>query len=297
MAEDGVYATTELDPMELLGRLERRVRSYEAPHAMVALSGGVDSSVVLAVAARALGAPYVVAVTADSPSYPSGELDAAREVAESIGVSHRVVATAEVERDAYARNDGERCFHCKVELYTTLGRLAVLRDSGDSGCVLLAGANADDLGDYRPGLRAGRQLGVRNPLLEEGMGKPAIRAAARRLGLLVADKPALACLSSRVAFGVRITPDLLARIDRAEQTVRALGFDVVRVRHFGARASIEVPTDDVGRLQGHGRLPATLAAIRGLGWEDVGVDPNGYRTGSMNGTLVELGRAPALRPP
>jgi uncharacterized protein len=297
MAEDGVYATTELDPVELVERLERRVRSYDAPRALVALSGGVDSSVVLAVAARSLGTARVVAVTADSPSYPSGELAAAREVAASVGVAHRVVATTEVERDAYARNDGERCFHCKVELYTTLGRLAELRDTRDAGCVLLAGANADDLGDYRPGLRAGHQLGVRNPLLEEGLGKPAIRAAARRLGLRVADKPALACLSSRVAFGVRITPDLLARIDRAEQTVRVLGFDVVRVRHFGARASIEVPADDVGRLQGHRRLPATLAAIRGLGWEDVGVDPNGYRAGGMNATLVELGRGPALRRP
>jgi len=189
--------------------LERRVRSYQASRAVVAYSGGVDSATVVAVAVRALGPEAVEAVTAISPSYPAGELEAARAVAASIGVPHRTIATREVERDAYARNDALRCFHCKSELYGTLQRLVAAE--GGPGRVVLAGANADDLADLRPGLRAAEQQGVRNPLLEEGLGKAGVRAVASRLGLTVADKPALACLSSRVAQGLRITPDLLAR--------------------------------------------------------------------------------------
>src|SRR5207245_1326632 len=147
------------------------------------------------------------------------EAVAAARVAAMVGVEHRVVETAEVAREAYARNDGLRCFHCKTELYATLGRLAPT--GGRPGVTLLAGANADDEGDYRPGLRAGELRGVRNPLLEEEIAKPMVRAMARHLALPVADKPALACLSSRVAFGMRITPALLARVDAAERRVRA----------------------------------------------------------------------------
>jgi uncharacterized protein len=242
----------------------------------------VDSATVLAIAARALGPPRVSAVTAISPSFPTGELEAARDVARSIGVEHRVVETAEVEREAYARNDAMRCFHCKTELYATLEGIAAAEGSRDR--VVLSGANADDLGDFRPGLLAAEGFGVRSPLLEEGIGKGATRAVARRLGLSVAEKPALACLSSRVAFGVRITADLLARIDRAEQMVRALGFDQVRVRHLGSRASVEVGVDDVGRLEWDPRWMEVSTRIRQLGWAEVVVDPEGYREGRMNAT-------------
>jgi len=260
----------------------RRIAGYGLPRAIVAFSGGVDSGTVLALAARALGPPEVSAVTAVSPSYPSGELEEAREVARSIGVEHRVVATDEVGREAYARNDTMRCFHCKTELYATLERVA--ETHGSPAHVVLSGANADDLGDFRPGLLAAEGFGVRSPLLEEGITKAETRAMARRLGLSVADKPALACLSSRVAFGVRITPDLLARIDRAEQLIRGLGFEQVRVRHLGADASVELIADDIERLAAHPQWMELSTRIRQLGWAHVAIDPEGYRAGSMNAT-------------
>jgi uncharacterized protein len=261
-----------------IARLEGSILGYGAIRAVVAFSGGVDSSVVVAVSARALGTPAVTAVTAVSPSYPTGELAAARGVAASLGVRHQTVHTAEVERESYARNDSMRCFHCKTELYATLARLA---SAAQPGTVVLAGANADDLADFRPGLLAADAHGVRNPLLDEGIGKDLIRAIARRLHLAVAHKPALACLSSRVATGIRITEDLLARIDRAEQIVRGLGFDVVRVRHLGEAASVEVGRDEVGRLESHPGLARALREVRNLGWVEVRIDPGGYRSGSL----------------
>ena len=272
----------------LVARVSERILGYGSPQAVVAFSGGVDSSTVLALAARSLGPDAVTAVTAVSPSYPAGELEQAAAVAASLGVAHRVIETHEVEREAYARNDGERCFHCKTELYATINRLAL--DSDDS--VVMAGANADDVGDFRPGIRAGQQRGVHNPLLEEGLGKAEVRTMARWLGLSVANKPALACLSSRVAFGVRVTPELLARIDQAEALVRELGFDVVRVRHFGDRASIEV--DDVAELMAHPGLGDVRGRMVSMGWRRVDVDLAGYRAGSMNETLSLV---PARRSP
>lgn len=262
-----------------LEALERRIRSY-GDRAIVAFSGGVDSSVVLAVAARALSTRDVVAVTAISPSYPAGELETAARVAEELGVEHRTVTTHEVEREAYARNDALRCFHCKTELYAVLGRIAA--EARAARAVVLSGANADDLADVRPGLRAGERAGVRNPLVDERVGKGTVRAIARALGLRVADKPALACLSSRVQLGLRITPELLARIDRAERAVRALGFDLVRVRHRGDRATVEVPAHELDRLRSHPDLARTVATIRNLGWPDVTVDPRGYRQGGAD---------------
>jgi uncharacterized protein len=272
-----------IDEESPLAGLEARILSYERARATVAFSGGVDSAVVAAAAARALGPGAVTAITAVSPSYPRGELDGARRAARGMGVEHRVIRTHEVEREAYRRNDGMRCFHCKTELFSEVERMAALagRDS-----TVLTGANADDAQDVRPGLRAGAAFGVRSPLLEEGIGKAGVRAIAAELALPIADKPALACLSSRVAFGIRITPDLLGRIDRAEQAVRALGFDPVRVRHFGDRAAIEVEHRRVAQLLAHRRLPEAISAIRALGWERVEVDPDGYRPGRMNATLA-----------
>jgi uncharacterized protein len=196
------------------------------------------------------------------------------------------VQTGEVEREAYARNDGLRCYHCKVELYTVLSKVAA---EAGADTVVLAGANADDAADFRPGLLAADQLGVHNPLLEHRVAKDAVRAIARSLVPVVADRPAMACLSSRVAYGVRITPDLLARIDRAERSVRTLGFDGVRVRHFGRRAAIEVASGDVDRLRSHPGLLDLLSDIRSLGWSEVVIDADGYRSGSMNATLVDRG--------
>lgn len=270
------------DVWTTIEELEDRIRAY-ADRALVAFSGGVDSSVVLALAARALGAEAVAAVTAVSPSYPSGELELAARTADAIGVPHRTVATHEVEREAYARNDELRCFHCKAELYEVLGR--IVEEAGD-GAVVLAGANADDLLDVRPGLRAGELAGIRNPLLEGGADKATVRAIARALDLGVADKPALACLSSRIQLRVRITPELLSRVDAAERHIRALGFEHVRVRHRGALATIEVEPGAVSRLRGHARLAEALAAIRELGWSEVEVDPAGYRQGNASRASV-----------
>jgi uncharacterized protein len=188
-----------------------------------------------------------------------------------------------VEREAYARNDADRCFHCKTELYGTLRRVFELHRHGEA--VLMSGTNADDVDDLRPGLRAAGRHDVRSPLLEEGLGKTAVRSVARYLGLAVADKPALACLSSRVAFGIRVTPEVLARIDRAEQLVRSLGFDVVRARHLGNTASIEVAATEVDRLLAHPGWPDVRAELEGLGWRRVMVDLRGYRMGSLNATL------------
>jgi uncharacterized protein len=262
-------------------RVRRRILGYRTPRAIVALSGGVDSSLVTALAAEALGRPAVLAVTALSPSYPEGELEAARDVAAWIGVEHRTVLTGEVDREAYARNDELRCFHCKTELYSTLRRLV----AEDPDRAVLAGANLDDLDDVRPGLLAARQQGVRNPLLDEAVGKEAVRAVARAIGLPVADKPALACLSSRVATGLRITPELLHRIDLAEQAVRVLGFPTVRVRHRGSVARVEVEPERVARLLDHPRLEDLEARIRDLGWESVEIDRAGYRQGAGRAAL------------
>jgi uncharacterized protein len=255
--------------------LEVRIRGYGG-RALVAFSGGVDSSVVLALAARSLGPGEVEAVTAVSPSYPSGELRVAVETASELGVAHRSVETHEVEREAYARNDEMRCYHCKAELYAVLGQIA---RSATPNTAVLAGANADDLDEFRPGIWAGERAGIRNPLLDEAVGKATVRETARVLGLRVSDKPALACLSSRVEVGIRVTPELLARIDRAEALVRALGFDVVRVRHRGLVATIEVPPAEVDRILEHRALGDVLGAIAALGWGDVRVDPTGYRPG------------------
>jgi uncharacterized protein len=242
----------------------------------VAFSGGVDSSAVLALAARAIGATRVEAVTAVSPSYPAGELQVAAETASDLGVAHRSVQTHEIDREAYARNDELRCYHCKAELYGVLGQIV---RTAVPGTAVLAGANADDLSEFRPGIWAGERAGIRNPLLDEAVDKPTVRAIARALGLRVADKAALACLSSRVELGIRISPDLLARIDEAEAIVRALGFDVVRVRHRGEAATIEVPAAEIDRLLAHPGRDAALRAVAALGWDELVVDPLGYRPG------------------
>jgi pyridinium-3,5-biscarboxylic acid mononucleotide sulfurtransferase len=268
------------DPDPVIEDLEARIHGY-GDRALVAFSGGVDSSVVLALAARALGRTQVEAVTAISPSYPADELQVAAETASELGVAHRSVETYEVEREAYVRNDELRCYHCKAELYAVLGQIA---RSAVPHTAVLAGANADDLDEFRPGIWAGERAGIRNPLLEASVGKGTVREIARALGLRVSDKPALACLSSRVELGIRVTPELLARIDRAEALVRALEFDVVRVRHRGRVATIEVPPAEVDRILEHRGLGRVLDAIAALGWDHVRVDPAGYRAGGGSQT-------------
>ena len=212
--------------MTTTDQLEARIRSLES--CIVAFSGGVDSSLVAALAARALG-ERALAVTAVSPALATGELDGAREVAGAVGIRHETLTTAELEREGYRANDRDRCYHCKSELYDRLSALATRRGYA----VVLSGANADDIGDWRPGLRAAAEHGVIHPLLEAGVGKDEVRELARDLGVPSADKPASPCLASRIPYGTAVDPVVLAQIDRAELAVKALGFSVLRVRHHG----------------------------------------------------------------
>ena len=263
---------------ELLGDLERRVGLLGS--AIVAFSGGVDSSVVAAIAARALGA-HALAVTAVSPAVATGELEGARLVAGSIGIAHQTVRTSELAREGYRRNGPDRCYHCKTELYDALAAYAAQRGYAS----VLSGANADDEGDWRPGLRAAAEHGVRHPLLEAGAGKAQVRALARRLELPSAEKPASPCLASRVPYGTRVDPLTLGRIDRAERAVRALGFPVLRVRHHGDLGKLELPAEDLSRALAPDGRAAIVAAIRGAGYARVAIDPEPFRSGSLNAAL------------
>ena len=262
--------------MTLLSELERSVGRHES--AVVAFSGGVDSSLVAAVAARALGA-RALAVTAVSPAVAAGELEGARRVAAAVGIAHETIATDELARDGYRRNGSDRCYFCKSELYDTLAELAARRGYR----VLLSGANADDAGDWRPGLRAAAEHGVRHPLLDAGAGKAEVRALARELGVPSADKPATPCLASRIPYGTAVDPETLARIDRAEQAVRALGFPVLRVRHHGILGRLEVAAEDLDRAFEH--EPEIVAAIRAAGYVHAVIDREPFRSGRLNTML------------
>jgi uncharacterized protein len=244
---------------------------------LVAYSGGTDSTLVATVAARVLG-DRSVAITAVSPSLPPGELEQARSVAARLGFIHRTVRTRETDRPEYLANGVDRCYHCKTELYDVLG--AVAHRSG--GATVVSGANLDDLGDYRPGLRAAQEHGVRHPLVEVGLSKTDVREAARTLGVPTWDKPASACLSSRIAFGVTITVEELSKVGRAERVLRDLGFRQCRVRVHGDLVRIEVEPPDVPRLAGAGVRDRVVEAIAALGYRYVTVDLEGFRSGSMN---------------
>ena len=254
---------------------------------LVAFSGGADSAFLLAAAVRALGPSRVGAATAVSASLARTELAPAREFAADLGVVHRTPATSELERAGYRRNDGDRCAFCKSELLDVLIPLAA--ELGLS-CVA-TGTNADDAAaGFRPGIRAARERGALTPLLDAGLTKDQVRTASRRWGLPTWDKPAAACLSSRIAYGIPITGSRLARVDRAELALRAAldraGIPVrdLRVRDLGDTATIEVDTSVTGQVA---RCPAALGAVRAAGFTRVGVDPVGFRSGSMNERLAD----------
>jgi uncharacterized protein len=264
-----------------LADLDRRLRDLGS--VVVAFSGGADSAFLLAAAVRALGADRVVAATAVSPSLPASELEEAAVFARGLGVRHLTPATDEMSREGYAANGADRCFHCKAELLDVL-----VPTAADIGFAAVAtGTNADDArAGFRPGIRAATLAGAVTPLRDAELTKEQVREASRAWGLVTADKPAAACLSSRVAYGIQISPARLGRIERAEGALRAAlvaaGLPVrdLRVRDLGDLARVEVDVELVEELE---RRPDLLAAV--TGFEEVEVDPQGFRSGSMNEAL------------
>lgn len=276
-------------PAERVGQMCRLLARYRPP--LVAFSGGVDSGVVLAVAARALGSGAVVALTAASPAVPAVELAAAREFAAGLGVRHLVRATREWRVPGYRENGPRRCYFCK----STLLDVAQAVRAELSLAAVLTGTNASDLGDYRPGIAAAAERDARAPLLELGLTKPEVRAVARHLGLGLADKPATPCLASRIAYGVPVTPWRLARVERAEAAIRALvgpHLADLRVRDLGDRVRVEVDTPLVAQVR---ELSTVRDAVRDAGF-DTPVTVAGYRSGALNEALPESGSPAAGGP-
>jgi uncharacterized protein len=255
--------------------LDERLRSL--PSVVVAYSGGVDSAYLALAATRALGA-RALCVTADSPSYPARHRRMAEQIAGQFAFRHEFIHTQELSRPAYRANDTDRCYHCKHELFTELTDLARVR-----GFAAVAdGNNADDRGDYRPGRRAAREFGVISPLDEAGLTKADIRTLSREAGLPCWDEPASACLSSRVPYHSEVTEAKLRTIEQAEDIVRSLGFRVVRVRHHGDVARLELAREEMPRLLEPGVSESIDRQLRALGFRYVAVDLKGYRLGSLN---------------
>jgi uncharacterized protein len=262
--------------MTRIAQLEQLIGPLDS--AIVAFSGGVDSSLVAALAARALG-ERALAVTAVSPALATGELDGARAVAAAVGIAHRTIATDELARAEYRRNDRHRCYHCKTELYDRLGQLA--RHEGYAA--VLSGANADDAGDWRPGLRAATDHGVRHPLLEAGVGKNEVRALARELDVPSAEKPASPCLASRLPYGTEVSTAVLAQVDRAEQGVKRLGYGVLRVRHYGDVGRVELGEEELARALAE--PGPVIAAVRDAGYRVAEINRRPFRSGSLNDAI------------
>lgn len=271
--------------MNRLAELEALVRRTGS--AIVAFSGGVDSSLVASLAGRVLG-QRALAVTAVSPALASGELDGARSVARAIGVAHETIRTDELAREGYRANGPDRCYHCKSELYTALGTLGKSRGFA----AVLSGANADDIGDWRPGLRAAAEHNVQHPLLELGVGKEEVRQIARDLAIPSAEKPASPCLASRIPYGTPVDIQTLARIDHAERALRAIGYHVLRVRSFGATARVELGEEELRRFGSPGERAALRVAVLSAGYTEVEVADEPFRSGSLN----RLGNAIPLIP-
>ncbi len=268
-----------------LARL-RVLLAEQSAGVLVAYSGGIDSTLVVKVAADVLGA-RVVAVTAVSPSLLPEDLDAAKDQATWLGVRHELVATQELDNPNYASNPANRCYFCKSELHDTLRPMALERGYP----YVIDGVNADDLQDYRPGIQAAQERGSRSPLAEVGISKLEVREISRFLGLPWWDKPAQPCLSSRFPYGEAIDAAKLHRVGRAEVYLRQLGWQTARVRSHGDTARIEIPAAGIPEFVARTDLPALVAAFQGYGFAFVSLDLEGYRSGKLNRTLDAATRA------
>ncbi len=258
--------------------LYRRLEAL--PSLMVAYSGGVDSAFLAWAATRVLG-DRALSVTADSASYPDRHRQMALALAQEFNLRHEIIQTGELDSPDYRANHADRCYHCKHELFTRLASLAAQR-----GIAAVAdGSNADDRGDYRPGRRAAAEFGVISPLDEAGLTKADIRELSRAAGLPTWDEPASACLSSRIPYFSEVTEEKLRVIEEAEEAVRALGFRVLRVRHHGEIARLEVAREEMPRLLEPEIADRITAALTALGFRYVAVDLKGYRLGSLNAGL------------
>jgi uncharacterized protein len=244
---------------------------------IVAFSGGTDSAYLAWVATSVLGAA-AHCITADSPSYPSRHRAIAERVAREFSLHHEFIATGEMEKAEYRANEPDRCYFCKQELFTQLNAIARARGIA----AVLDGANADDRGDYRPGRKAARELGVRSPLDEADLSKAEIRELSRRAGLPTWDEPASACLSSRIPYHSEVTPEKLAMIERAENALVALGFRVCRVRHHGDVARVELGPDELARALEPATRDAIVRDLKAAGYRYITLDLQGYRMGSLN---------------
>lgn len=254
---------------------------------LVAYSGGVDSALVMAVAHQELG-ERALACIGVSPSYPTREMRAAIKLAEDLGVPYRLIHTEEHLDPNYAANLADRCYFCKSELHDKLQAIA----QAEGWAAVADGNNASDLGDYRPGMTAAREHGVRSPLVEAGISKAEVRALAQALGLPVWDKPASPCLSSRVPHGTPITPALLRQIEGAEDALVALGFRQFRVRHHGDVARIELPDEDLPAALA--QRAAIVAGVKAAGYRFVALDLAGFHSGSLNGANGQVTAIPLL---
>lgn len=264
---------------EKYARLDAVLR--EIGRVVIGFSGGVDSTLLLRAALDTLGADGVLAVIGDSDSYPSREMEEAKALAEEMGARYTVIRSKELEDVRYTANPSNRCYYCKSDLFSRL--TAICRAEGFAA--VLDGNNADDVGDWRPGQQAARELGVRSPLMEIGMRKAEVRELSRALGLRTWDKPAFACLASRIPYGAPITREKLSAVEEAENFLRDLGFAQVRVRHHGELARIEVAPALIDRLLEQSLRACIAARLHELGFLYVTLDLQGYRMGSMNEAL------------
>jgi uncharacterized protein len=247
---------------------------------VVAFSGGVDSTYVASAAFDALGG-RALAATGVSPSIPRAEVEEARQLAAHIGIAHREIETREMDRPGYVENSPDRCFYCKDELYTLLGQMTRIEGYNH----VVDGCNLDDTGDHRPGRRAAAEHGVRSPLIEAGLTKDEIRLLSKERGLPTWDKPAMACLSSRIPYGTPVTIEVLDQVEEAEAFLRSLGLRQLRVRHHGQVARIELDESGMAVLMNGGRRSAVVERFKQLGFVYVTLDLAGFRSGSMNDVL------------